>query len=176
MTLTGAQVEVPDDADAFYELSLAEGWGDGAPLLPPTDDAIEALIACTPDAPDHVLGVLPPQYGIATVELIAANAAMAGVEPLAFPLVLAALEALTTREWKAFCMTTTTSRPPRLIARWIVPGVNHTVEPAFKGVSRKPCTSSVCNAPLPPMTTYASVEAVCRCGVPPSRPSGHRPE
>jgi hypothetical protein len=109
MTLTGAQVEVPADPDAFYELSLAEGWGDGVPLLPPTDGAIEALLACTPDAPDHVLAVLPPQYGVATVELIAANAAMAGVQPEAFPLVIAALEALTTPEWNAFGLTTTTS-------------------------------------------------------------------
>src|SRR6185503_6080860 len=69
--LTGAQVEVPADAESFYELSLAEGWGDGAPLLPPTDDAIEALLACTPDRADHVLGVLPPQYGVATIELVA---------------------------------------------------------------------------------------------------------
>ena len=89
--------------------SLEEGWGDGAPLLPPTDDAIEALLAHTPDPADAVLGVLPPQYGVATVELVAANAAMAGVTPAAFPLVLAALEALTTPEWNAFGLTTTTS-------------------------------------------------------------------
>ena len=79
---------------AFYELSLAEQWGDGAPLLPPTDDAIEALLAATPYPADHVVGVLPPGNGVATVELVAVNAAMAGVEPAAFPLVLAALEAL----------------------------------------------------------------------------------
>ena len=55
MTLTGAQVEVPADADAFYERSLAEGWGDGAPLLPPTDDAIEALLAVVGPGADSAL-------------------------------------------------------------------------------------------------------------------------
>lgn len=109
ITLTGARTEVPADPTAFYELSLAERWGDGAPLLPPTDAAIEALLACTPDAPDQVVGVLPPQGGVATVELVAANAAMAGVQPEAFPLVLAALEALLVPEWNAFGLTTTTS-------------------------------------------------------------------
>ena len=109
MTLTGEQVEVPADPRALYERSLAERWGDGAPVLPPTDTVIEALLASTPDPPDHVVGVLPPQYGVATVELIAANAAMAGVEPDAFPLVLAALEALLVPEWNAFGLTTTTS-------------------------------------------------------------------
>jgi hypothetical protein len=109
VTLTGERVQVPADPTAFYELSMAEQWGDGAPLLPPTDAAIEALLACTPDPSDHVVGVLPPGAGVATVELVAANAAMAGVEPAAFPLVLAALEALLVPEWNAFGLTTTTS-------------------------------------------------------------------
>jgi hypothetical protein len=117
VTLTGARVEVPSDPTAFYELSLAEQWGDGAPVLPPTDAAIEALLACTPDPGDHVVGVLPPRGGVATVELVAANAAMAGVEPAAFPHVLAALEALLVPEWNAFGLTTTTSSVfPMLVA------------------------------------------------------------
>jgi hypothetical protein len=109
MTLTGQQVEVPADPRALYELSLIEQWGDGAPVLPPTDAAIEALLAHTPDPADHVVGVLPPQYGVATVELVATNSAMAGVQPVAFPLVLAALEAILVPEWNAFGLTTTTS-------------------------------------------------------------------
>ena len=109
MTLTGTRLEVPADATAFYELSLEQQWGDGAPVLPPTDAAIEALLACSPDPADHVVGVLPPRGGVGTVELVAANAAMAGVQPAAFPHVLAALEALLVPEWNAFGLTTTTS-------------------------------------------------------------------
>jgi hypothetical protein len=107
--LHGERVEVPADPAGFYERSRAEGWGDGAPLLPPTDHAITALLAATPDPSDHVVGVLPPRGGVATVELVATNAAMAGVEPAAFPFVLAALEALLAPEWNAFGLTTTTS-------------------------------------------------------------------
>jgi hypothetical protein len=107
--LAGARAEVPADPTAFFERSIAEQWGDGAPLLQPTDAAIEALLASTPDPPDQVVGVLPPRGGVATVELVAANAAMAGVQPQAFPLVLAALEALLVPEWNAFGLTTTTS-------------------------------------------------------------------
>ena len=109
MTLTGARAEVPSDPAGFYARSLAEQWVDGAPVLPPTDEAIEALLAGTPDPPDQVVGVLPPGNGVATVELVAANAAMAGVAPEAFPLVLAALEAMLAPEWNAFGLTTTTS-------------------------------------------------------------------
>ncbi len=56
-----------------------------------------------------MLCVLPPVNGVATVELVAINAAMAGVEPAAFGVVLAALEALSEPEWNAFGLTTTTS-------------------------------------------------------------------
>ncbi len=100
---------VDPDPEAFLERSIAEGWGDGAPLVPPTDDRVDARLAATPLAPDHVLGELPPRYGVATVELAAVNATMAGVAPEAFPLVLTALEAILVPEWNAFGLTTTTS-------------------------------------------------------------------
>jgi hypothetical protein len=109
MTLTAERIEVANDARALYELSLAEHWGDGLPVLPATDDAIEALLAESPYPPDHALCVLPPSNGVATVELIAINCAIAGVEPKAFPFVLAALDAITEPEWNAFGLTTTTS-------------------------------------------------------------------
>jgi hypothetical protein len=109
MTLTADQVEVGIGARAFYELALAERWSDGVPMLPATDEAVEALIAATPYPADHALCVLPPSNGVATIELIAINAAMAGCEPDAFPVVVAALEALSEPEWNAFGLTTTTS-------------------------------------------------------------------
>jgi hypothetical protein len=109
VTFVSERVEVPVDARAQYEVSLQERWGDGAPLLPPTDDAIEALLAHSPYPSDHPLGVLPPVNGVATVELIAVNAALAGVEPTAFPHVLAAIEAIMEPGWNAFGLTTTTS-------------------------------------------------------------------
>ncbi len=109
MTLTSERIEVSADPRAQYELSLAEHWGDGYPLLPATDDAVEALLARSPYPADHALCVLPPVNGVATVELIAINAAMAGVEPAAFAHVLAALDAIAEPEWNAFGLTTTTS-------------------------------------------------------------------
>ena len=102
-------IEVVDDTEAYYALSLAEKWGDGAPLLPPTDARIAALLAATPLPADHVLGMLAPRYGKATVELAAVNAAMAGCLPQAFPHVLAALEGILRPEFNAFAITTTTS-------------------------------------------------------------------
>jgi hypothetical protein len=108
-SLTAETIEIAPDANALYELSRVEHWGDGAPLLPPTDAAVCALLEATPYATGHVLGVLPPRHGVATVELVAVNAAMAGCEPAAFPIVVAAIEAILAPEWNAFGLTTTTS-------------------------------------------------------------------
>lgn len=102
-------MEVDDDVEAFFDLALEQRWGDGAPLLPPTDERVEARLAATPYAADRVLGDLPPTYGTLTVELAAINATMAGVAPEAFPLVLAALEGVLAPEWNAYGLTTTTS-------------------------------------------------------------------
>ena len=102
-------MEVDGDPEAFFALSLEHGWGDGAPLVPPTDERIEARLAATPHPADHVLGELPPMYGTLTVELAAINATMAGVAPESFPLVLAALEGVLAPEWNAYGLTTTTS-------------------------------------------------------------------
>jgi hypothetical protein len=107
--LTVEQLEVPDDPRQFHAQSIADRFGDGAPLLPPTDDAVEAILAASPYPADHVVAVLPPRHGVATVELVAVNAAMAGCEPGALALVIAALEALSAPEWNAFGLTTTTS-------------------------------------------------------------------
>ncbi len=109
MILATEQVEVPTDARAQYDITLQERWGDGLPLLPATDDAVEALLTRSPYPADHALCVLPPVNGVATLELVAINAAMAGVEPAAFPFVVAALEAISEPEWNAFGLTTTTS-------------------------------------------------------------------
>jgi hypothetical protein len=107
--LTSEVVTVSTDPEVLYELSMEEGWGDGVPLIPPTDDRIKARLATTPYASDEVIGVLPPLHRVATVELAAINATMAGVAPEAFPLVIAALEAIVVPEFNAFALTTTTS-------------------------------------------------------------------
>ncbi|MCU1461232.1 MAG: hypothetical protein JWO37_1307 [Acidimicrobiales bacterium] len=107
--LLSARLDVPDDAGALYARSLEEGWGDGLPVLPPTEDAVRALVAATPYAPDDLICILPPRMGNATVEKAAVNAAMAGVEPDAFPLVIAALEAITMPEFNLSALAATTS-------------------------------------------------------------------
>ncbi|HEX7094756.1 MAG TPA: hypothetical protein VF183_02660, partial [Acidimicrobiales bacterium] len=108
-SLASDRIELEDDPLVLYERSLAEGWGDGLPILPATEERVLELIAATPYNPDDVIATLAPRNGAATVEKAAINAAMAGVEPAAFPYVVAALEAIARPEFNLFGLTTTTS-------------------------------------------------------------------
>ena len=40
--LSSERIELAADPYALYELSMAEGWGDGLPLLPPTEERVAA--------------------------------------------------------------------------------------------------------------------------------------
>jgi hypothetical protein len=115
--LPAERLEVPADPLAFYEYSLVEGFGDGLPLIPPTEPRVMALLETTPYAPDHVLGMLAPQGVEATVAKIAVNAAMAACAPEAFPYVVAALEGVLEKEfnWSALAATTGSVTPMLIV-------------------------------------------------------------
>ena len=78
--LVSDRIRIDDDPVALYELSLEAGWGDGLPLLPPTERRVRGMLAATPFHADDVVGILPPMNREATVEMVAINAAMAGCE------------------------------------------------------------------------------------------------
>src|SRR3989449_2035545 len=62
--------------------------GDGFPVIPPTAERVQAMLEATPLPPAHVVGVVEPRRGEATVEKIAVNAVLAGCKPEYFPAVL----------------------------------------------------------------------------------------
>jgi hypothetical protein len=87
-----ARVEVPADADGARRLIDERGWGDGLPIVPPTEAKVAAMLGRRDPAAS--LGPLAPGNGEATLEVLAANAVMAGCEPAAFPVIVAAVQAL----------------------------------------------------------------------------------
>lgn len=111
MTATTAAdlIEIDDDPYALFELSLREGWGDGAPLMPPTEARVRALLDATVYAADQVHGMMPPRFGEVTTHLIAVNAALAGVEPAAFGHVVEAVRGVLADDYAAVAITTTTA-------------------------------------------------------------------
>jgi len=84
--------EVTGDLDDVFAFARERGWGDGLPIVPPTEAKVTAMLGGRD--PSRSLGTVPPGYGEATLEVLAANAVMAGCEPAAFPVLLAAVEAL----------------------------------------------------------------------------------
>jgi hypothetical protein len=83
-----------DDLDlqeAFFE----RGWTDGLPVVAPTADRVKAMLdVVDADDPDVLIGYLASRKRGVTMEKAAINAVMAGCRPEAFPVVVAALEAM----------------------------------------------------------------------------------
>ncbi|HKP17920.1 MAG TPA: hypothetical protein VJT84_05525 [Gaiellaceae bacterium] len=92
--LSSPTVEYSDYWD-WFELACAEGWTDGLPLAPPTEERVGAIVEHLGRPPDEVVAVVPPKMGLATVEQLAIQCAMAGCLPEHVPIVVAALEAMT---------------------------------------------------------------------------------
>ena len=74
-----SRATVADEQD-LYEY-CREAFGDALPVIPPTVERVERMLRATPHEPEEVIGQIPPCYGEATVEKIAANAVMAGCAP-----------------------------------------------------------------------------------------------
>jgi hypothetical protein len=73
---------------------LRRGWGDGFPIVAPTEPAVEAMLRGARRAPSDVIATLEPGFGLATVEKLAVAAVMAGGRPAHLPLLIAAVRCL----------------------------------------------------------------------------------
>ncbi|MCU1426638.1 MAG: hypothetical protein JWL83_638 [Actinomycetia bacterium] len=107
--LVSERIEIDDDPVAFLKLATDAGWGDGLPLIPPTETRVREYVAASGHFPDEVIAQVPPRNGGATVEKIAINAVMAGAPAAAMPLLCAAVDAMADPEFNLFALNTTTS-------------------------------------------------------------------
>jgi len=73
---------------------MEAGWGDGLPLIPPTEERVQDFLVKGGRYPDELVALLPPLDAECTVEKIAINAVMAGAPPESLPLLCAAIEAM----------------------------------------------------------------------------------
>jgi hypothetical protein len=83
---------VPEQVDEM-EWCFEQGWSDGLPVVPPTEERVYAMLRGTRRAARESLGAIPPNFAECTVEKAAINAVMAGCKPEYLPVVLAAIEA-----------------------------------------------------------------------------------
>ncbi len=87
-----ADITLDDDPVALLAAFTDRAWCDGLPIIPPTKERVAAMLGGRDGA--RVLGVMPPLWRQATLEKLAVNAVMAGCEPAAFPIIVAAVEAM----------------------------------------------------------------------------------
>ena len=86
------EFEALDEWSDLQSEFLARGWGDGLPMVPPTQARVAMMVGGSDLPPEHIVGELAPKMGVATVERIAANAVMAGCRPEYMPVLVALAE------------------------------------------------------------------------------------
>lgn len=86
-------LQAVEEAAAVEDLH-AMGCTDGLPVIVPTPARVERMALASGLDTQLVLGVMGPAHGAATVEIVAANAVMAGCLPDHFPVVVAAVQAV----------------------------------------------------------------------------------
>ncbi len=104
----GALIECDDDPEAVFDMLCEKGWSDGLPVIPPTQERVERMLAYCDRDFDKPVVKIPPRFGAATPIRVAANAVMAGCKPEYFPLVLLALEALAEEPYNLYGTQATT--------------------------------------------------------------------
>ena len=101
-----ATIDIPDDPIAILDAFTERNWADGLPIIAPTAERVSAML----DGRDAAksLGIMPPLWRQVTLEKLAVNAVMAGCEPRAFPIILAAVEAMLDRAFNLYGVQATT--------------------------------------------------------------------
>jgi len=109
----------PGRADDTWERTqdemLASGLGDGLPIVAPTAERVERMLAASPHSPQTVIGPLAPLFAEVTWRDVAINAVMAGCKPEYLPVVGAAVEALGAPEFNLIGISTTTGSAATLL-------------------------------------------------------------
>src|ERR1700730_3000802 len=94
MNLQSERITLSDSFDAVNDWFYEQRLTDGLPIVPPTAERVEAMLAWTDRDPVEELGEVPTKYGIATVEKVAVNAVMAGCKPEYLPVIITLVQAL----------------------------------------------------------------------------------
>ena len=89
---TVRELTLPEEE--IYAEFVRRQWCDGLPVVPPTPERVAAMLAGARADGAESLGLMPPLWRDCTLEKLAVNAVMAGCEPAAFPVIVAAVQAM----------------------------------------------------------------------------------
>ena len=114
MVLTSDRIGAAGLAEAM-EVCFARGWTDGLPVIPPTEERVREMLEHAAIEPQQIVGLFPVRRRVITAEKVAINAVMAGCLPTYFPVVVAAVEAITDEAYGLHLQSASTSGPTPLI-------------------------------------------------------------
>ncbi len=114
--LSSRRIDVPDTYDAIQDYYEEQGWTDGMPVVPATEEAVRRMLGPWGEDPSLSLGVAQPSNAEVTIEKVAVNAVMAGCRPEFFPVVVACVRAALQGPFNlAGCQATTGGAAPVVI-------------------------------------------------------------
>jgi len=90
-------IDGDDYATVFAETNyqfMKNLWGDGLPIVPPTDARVNWILTGSDLDPSSVISKVLPKGGVATVHSLAVNLAMAGGRPEYLPVLMAIVKAI----------------------------------------------------------------------------------
>jgi hypothetical protein len=99
-------IELADTEDPFEYCFRA--FGDALPVIPPTRERVDKMVRASGRDPEEVIARIPPCYGEATAEMIAANAVMAGCVPEMMRVLIPLMRAVADERFNAHGVQATT--------------------------------------------------------------------
>ena len=97
-----------DSWDALQAELAAAYLGDGLPLVPPTVQRVEAMLAAGSWQHGDEIALVAPSFETATAGDLAICAVMAGCTPECFPVLVAAIDAIADPQFNLLGIATTT--------------------------------------------------------------------
>jgi hypothetical protein len=104
-----------DSYEDLVESYFERGWTDGLPIVPPTPERVSRFLDYAGLAPEDVIGTVPTREVVATAELVAINAVMAGCRTEYFPVVVAAVRAHLSEKGNCHSTTGTLSGAAQMV-------------------------------------------------------------
>ncbi len=80
-----------EEVQQYFE---AQGWTDGLPVTPPTQEKIDEFLKFTPYSKNTVIGTIPPSYRKVTVQNVATVGVISGCPPEYMPVLIAYTKAM----------------------------------------------------------------------------------
>lgn len=110
-------VKFTGDYAALNKMFYDKKWSIGLPIIPPTPQAVAAMLKGTKHNPSEVVWAVPPRMGRLTVELVATLGVMAGAKPEHMPLLLSVIKAISHPDfdWRGSSTTTAPTVPVVII-------------------------------------------------------------